>query len=58
MASNGKVKQELVDDSEKHFSESSTNGYLTIGHPAGGWNSLAMPRRYVDQAEVANEGMA
>lgn len=24
-ASNGKVKQELVDDSEKHFSESSTN---------------------------------
>lgn len=25
---------------------------------AGGWNSLAMPRRYVDHAEVANEGMA
>ena len=24
---------------------------------AGGWNSLAMPRRYVEQAEVANEGM-
>lgn len=25
---------------------------------AGGWNSLAMPRRYVERAEVANEGMA
>ncbi|MCB0063208.1 MAG: tyrosine-type recombinase/integrase [Caldilineaceae bacterium] len=24
---------------------------------AGGWNSLAMPRRYVERAEVANEGM-
>lgn len=24
---------------------------------AGGWNSLAMPRRYVEQAAVANEGM-
>jgi integrase len=25
---------------------------------AGGWNSLAMPRRYVEDAEIANEGMA
>lgn len=25
---------------------------------AGGWNSLAMPRRYVEKAKVANEGMA
>lgn len=25
---------------------------------AGGWNSLAMPRRYVERAKVANEGMA
>jgi integrase len=25
---------------------------------AGGWNSLAMPRRYVERAAVANEGMA
>lgn len=25
---------------------------------AGGWNSLAMPRRYVERSEVANEGMA
>lgn len=24
---------------------------------AGGWNSLAMPRRYVERSEVANEGM-
>lgn len=24
---------------------------------AGGWNSLAMPRRYTKQAEIANEGM-
>ena len=24
---------------------------------AGGWNSLAMPRRYVDHARIANEGM-
>jgi len=25
---------------------------------AGGWNSLAMPRRYVEDARIANEGMA
>jgi integrase len=24
---------------------------------ADGWNSLAMPRRYVEAAQVANEGM-
>lgn len=24
---------------------------------AGGWNSLAMPRRYVEHARIANEGM-
>ncbi len=24
---------------------------------AGGWSSLAMPRRYVEDAEIANEGM-
>jgi len=25
---------------------------------AGGWNSLAMPRRYIEDAKIANEGMA
>lgn len=25
---------------------------------AGGWNSLAMPRRYVEHAKIANEGMS
>ena len=25
---------------------------------AGGWASLAMPRRYAEAAEIANEGMA
>lgn len=25
---------------------------------AGGWTSLAMPRRYVEEAKIANEGMA
>ncbi len=25
---------------------------------AGGWNSLAMPRRYVEESAIANEGMA
>lgn len=25
---------------------------------AGGWNSLAMPRRYVEESQIANEGMA
>jgi len=25
---------------------------------AGGWNSLAMPRRYVERARNVNEGMA
>ncbi|MCD4685957.1 MAG: site-specific integrase [Anaerolineae bacterium] len=25
---------------------------------AGGWNSMAMPRRYVEHAKIANEGMA
>lgn len=25
---------------------------------AGGWSSLAMPRRYVEDSEIANEGMA
>ena len=25
---------------------------------AGGWNSLAMPRRYIEDSEIANEGMA
>lgn len=25
---------------------------------AGGWNSLAMPRRYVEHAKIANDGMA
>lgn len=24
---------------------------------AGGWSSLAMPRRYIEEAEIANEGM-
>ena len=24
---------------------------------AGGWNSLAMPRRYVESAKIANEGV-
>ena len=24
---------------------------------AGGWNSLAMPRRYIDSAKIANEGV-
>ena len=24
---------------------------------AGGWNSLVMPRRYVEAAEIANQGM-
>jgi hypothetical protein len=24
---------------------------------AGGWSSLAMPRRYVEESEIANEGM-
>ncbi len=24
---------------------------------AGGWNSLAMPRRYVEAAKIANEGV-
>lgn len=31
-------------------------GVFTL-QEAGGWNSLAMPRRYVERAEVANEGM-
>jgi integrase len=25
---------------------------------AGGWSSLQMPRRYVEESEIANEGMA
>jgi integrase len=25
---------------------------------AGGWSSLAMPRRYVEESQIANEGMA
>ena len=25
---------------------------------AGGWNSLAMPRRYTEDAQIANDGMA
>ncbi len=25
---------------------------------AGGWNSLAMPRRYVEESKIANDGMA
>jgi integrase len=25
---------------------------------AGGWSSLAMPRRYIEEADIANEGMA
>ncbi len=25
---------------------------------AGGWSSLAMPRRYVEESEIANDGMA
>ena len=25
---------------------------------AGGWNSLTMPRRYVENAAISNEGMA
>ena len=32
-------------------------GILTL-QEAGGWNSLAMPRRYVEHAKIANEGMA
>jgi integrase len=32
-------------------------GLLTL-QEAGGWSSLAMPRRYVEDAEIANEGMA
>jgi hypothetical protein len=24
---------------------------------AGGWSSLAMPRRYVEENEIANEGV-
>lgn len=32
-------------------------GVFTL-QEAGGWNSLAMPRRYVDQSATANEGMA
>jgi len=24
---------------------------------AGGWNSLAMPRRYVERSKIANDGM-
>lgn len=31
-------------------------GVFTL-QEAGGWNSLAMPRRYVEQATIANEGM-
>jgi hypothetical protein len=25
---------------------------------AGGWSSLAMPRRYLEESEIANDGMA
>jgi hypothetical protein len=25
---------------------------------AGGWSSLVMPRRYVEEAEIADKGMA
>ena len=32
-------------------------GMFTL-QEAGGWNSLAMPRRYVEAASIANEGMA
>lgn len=32
-------------------------GVLTL-QEAGGWNSLTMPRRYVENAAIANEGMA
>lgn len=32
-------------------------GVFTL-QEAGGWNSLSMPRRYVERAAVANEGMA
>jgi len=32
-------------------------GVFTL-QEAGGWNSLTMPRRYVEQAAIANEGMA
>ena len=31
-------------------------GMLTL-QEAGGWNSLAMPRRYTEWASIANEGM-
>ena len=32
-------------------------GVFTL-QEAGGWNSLAMPRRYVESAKISNEGMA
>jgi len=32
-------------------------GVLSL-QEAGGWNSLAMPRRYVEESAIANEGMA
>ena len=32
-------------------------GIFTL-QEAGGWSSLAMPRRYTEQAQIANEGMA
>ncbi len=38
-----------------HAAQSGTDAFTL--QEAGGWNSLAMPRRYVEEAEIANQGL-
>ncbi|GAB4468795.1 MAG: hypothetical protein Kow00124_03370 [Anaerolineae bacterium] len=38
-----------------HAAQSGTDAFTL--QEAGGWSSLAMPRRYVEEAEIANQGL-
>ena len=46
-------------DCRHHWATRAAKKYDVIRlQEAGGWSSLAMPRRYIEEARIANEGMA
>jgi len=67
-----RIEPKTMDEREAHYqlfkllhdcrhswaTRASRNGTSPFAlQEAGGWNSLTMPRRYIDESEIANEGV-
>lgn len=58
MGKRGTMARNIVIESHAWATRAARSGTDPFAlQEAGGWNSLTMPRRYIELAEVANQGV-